>query len=165
MNPEQLQLRDIHLPEAVGWWPPAPGWWIVAMALLAVVFALVVLIRRRAAWRRSAVFVARGELDNLKAAWNEHRDAHRLITEVSIWLRRVSMSLRSRQQVASLTGAQWWRYLDELAGTPVFGPDGGKLIGEAPYRATAVTDDAQRALTLCDRWLDALSDSKRVVPS
>ena len=23
------QLRDIHLPEAIGWWPLAPGWWIL----------------------------------------------------------------------------------------------------------------------------------------
>ncbi len=27
MEPSELPLRDLHLPDAVGWWPLAPGWW------------------------------------------------------------------------------------------------------------------------------------------
>ena len=35
MDPEQIPLRDLHLPEAIGWWPLAPGWWIlIAIALV-----------------------------------------------------------------------------------------------------------------------------------
>ena len=30
------QLRDIHLPEPISWWPPAPGWWILALASAAL---------------------------------------------------------------------------------------------------------------------------------
>ena len=34
-------LKDIHLPPAVSWWPPAPGWWIlvVLFVLLTVLCA------------------------------------------------------------------------------------------------------------------------------
>ena len=28
MDPEQIPLRDLHLPEAIGLWPLAPGWWV-----------------------------------------------------------------------------------------------------------------------------------------
>lgn len=50
MTPEPLaQLRDIHLPEAVGWWPPAPGWWLLALLLVAaLVYGLLWWRRRRA---------------------------------------------------------------------------------------------------------------------
>ena len=34
MDENALPLRDLHLPDAIGWWPPAPGWWVV-IALLA----------------------------------------------------------------------------------------------------------------------------------
>ena len=29
MDPKQIPLRDLHLPEGIGWWPLAPGWWVV----------------------------------------------------------------------------------------------------------------------------------------
>jgi hypothetical protein len=27
------QLRDIHLPETISWWPLAPGWWVLIILL------------------------------------------------------------------------------------------------------------------------------------
>ena len=34
MDPTQLPLRDLHLPETIGWWPLAPGWWFAIAALV-----------------------------------------------------------------------------------------------------------------------------------
>ena len=33
MDETALPLRDLHLPDAIGWWPLAPGWWGVIAAL------------------------------------------------------------------------------------------------------------------------------------
>ena len=41
------QLRDIHAPPAVAWWPPAPGWWVWVGVALLIVVLLVVFYRRR----------------------------------------------------------------------------------------------------------------------
>lgn len=52
------QLRDIHLPEPVSWWPPAPGWWILAVIILATLFFTVRwLVKHRAnnCYRREAI--------------------------------------------------------------------------------------------------------------
>ena len=39
----ELELRDIHLPEASLWWPPAPGWWISALLLLLLMLLVILL--------------------------------------------------------------------------------------------------------------------------
>ena len=71
-NPALEQLRDIHLPQAVHWWPPAPGWWIVA----AVVLALMIWLSRylQARYRRQYF---RGETqDLLKQVWQDYQQEH-----------------------------------------------------------------------------------------
>ncbi|PCJ36311.1 MAG: hypothetical protein COA75_07800 [Cellvibrionales bacterium] len=62
------QLRDIHLPEAVPWWPPAPGWWIVAALLLALTIWLSRYLQAR--YRRQYF---RGESQGLlKQVWLDY---------------------------------------------------------------------------------------------
>jgi len=67
-NPMLEQLRDIHLPEAVHWWPPAPGWWIVAALLLGLITWLSRYLQAR--YRRQYF---RGESqDLLKQVWRDY---------------------------------------------------------------------------------------------
>ncbi|ARU56584.1 hypothetical protein OLMES_2531 [Oleiphilus messinensis] len=59
MTPEELttQLRDIHLPEAVSWWPLAPGWYILIVGILTLIaLVLFAMFRfRKNRWRRQAL--------------------------------------------------------------------------------------------------------------
>ena len=46
MDPEQIPLRDLHLPDVVGLWPLAPGWWVlILLAAAGVVYFLFKLLK------------------------------------------------------------------------------------------------------------------------
>jgi hypothetical protein len=71
-NPALEQLRDIHLPQAVHWWPPAPGWWVVAALILALTIWLVRFLQRR--YRRQ--YFRSESLDLLKQIWQNYQQAY-----------------------------------------------------------------------------------------
>src|SRR5690606_33417427 len=111
MNPEALPLRDLHLPEAIGWWPPAPGWWLLlALLVLGLVLAARAsfLLHRRNAARR----VALAELARLKRDWDADRNPAALAASVSDLLRRAMLAYAPRHEVAGLTGRAWLEWLD-----------------------------------------------------
>jgi hypothetical protein len=149
MTPDLSQLRDIHLPPAVSWWPPAPGWWaLLALVLIVagVVYAIVVR-RRRNRWRGSALT----ELTRLRDAAPEQ-----VLREVSVLLRRVAISCYPRQEVAALTGADWLAFLDRtLGGGTAFQAGVGQVLRSGPY-ANHAEVDAAALLGLCERWIKRL---------
>lgn len=134
MDPEQLPLRDLHLPEAIGWWPLAPGWWVV-IALAAV--GLVVLLRHylrtraRGAARRYALL----QLKDLTAEFEQHRDAIAFSSALSALLRRTMLAYAPRHEVAGLTGDEWLAWLDKDLDQPRFQSEAGRKLLELPYRA------------------------------
>lgn len=71
-NPALEQLRDIHLPQAVQWWPPAPGWWIVTALTLALLVWLVRYLQGR--YRRR--YFRSESLDLLQQIWLDYQQAY-----------------------------------------------------------------------------------------
>ena len=133
MDPDQLPLRDLHLPEPIGWWPLAPGWWIVIAALL---FALGWLLLR--AWRRYQFHAPRRyairELASVEAEYLEHRNPVALGQQLSELLRRAMLAYAPRHEVAGLTGDAWLEWLDKDLPVPYFHTEGGKSLLQLPYR-------------------------------
>lgn len=81
------ELRGIHMPQPVGFWPPAPGWWGLAALLVASAVATSIVVRRR---RRSVVRHALRELDGL-ARTSPDADLQTLATRLSVLVRRVAL--------------------------------------------------------------------------
>lgn len=105
-------LADLALPPPVSFWPPAIGIWIVATAGLAAlsVFAWRALHRYRAdAYLRKAI----AELDALSSASGTDEPA--TAAAISSILKRVALVRYGREQVASLTGADWTGFIARTA--------------------------------------------------
>ena len=125
-------LRGIHLPEAVGLWPPAPGWWVVAAIAVGLVVLAFVAVRVR---RASLAHHALRELDRLDAA---SPDLQGLAVDVSELLRRVALRRFGNARVAGLHGEAWQTFLSESSPHEKrrrmsIDEDMGRLLALAPY--------------------------------
>jgi len=115
------QLRDIHLPQSGGFWPPAPGWWLliaIAIALGILAFVLIRRKRRKNRWLKTAIT----ELNRLEQA----------ATPNSQWFGALNALLKQAARIRyperlpeSLSGEPWVRFLletspkDRIASRPV----------------------------------------------
>jgi hypothetical protein len=93
-------LHDIVLPPTPPLWPPGDGFWV---ALLLLGLALVVGWRWRRHWQRRNAYRVAG-LGLLAQA--------QTVYDVSVVLKRVALAAWPREQVASLHGTEWVRFLN-----------------------------------------------------
>jgi len=152
-----LQLRDIHLPDPVSWWPPAPGWWVLVALIILSFLAVRAFLKIHKA-RRVRV-AALKELELLSTGFTQMQDAHHLVKALSVLLRRICLSYYPRFDVAGLTGEAWLRFLDQHLGEEIghgrFCEDPGRSLITAPYQAKAEIDGLG-LLKLCRDWITAL---------
>jgi len=144
MNPAQLQLRDIHLPDPVGWWPLAPGWWLLIVLSIALIAVSIWLLLR---WHRHPVTSALRELNQQKA---RSMDDKAWLTESSVLLRRVAMALYGRQMIAQACAAQWQQLL-QTQGSGL-SDDSVALFVRGQWQAE-VAFDRQQLEAEVRRWL------------
>jgi hypothetical protein len=154
----ELPLRDIHLPEAISWWPPAIGWWLLAVLMPLLLGFLYWLYKRLT--RKTALKTARKLLKALKN--DPTLDERAKIAELSVLLRRVAISIDTRSPVAGLAGQNWLHYLDgAVKGTP-FSEGPGRIFLNSHYQKSAPTELAiQEVFQLCEDWLKAQSKRKK----
>ena len=142
------QLRDIHLPEPISWWPPAPGWWIVSLVTLASIITIVLFVKNRwlrNRYRRAAI----RELGNLQ---NNPQDSPQTLLEISTLLRRVALQTYGRENVAPLSGDKWLTFLDRTGKTDQFSQGPAKVIGCALYKSSADADTEQ-VIPIIHKWI------------
>jgi Domain of unknown function (DUF4381) len=152
---DDLPLRDIHLPQPIGWWPLAPGWWLALFLLLASLGLALWLRRRRK--RYSLLKIANLQL----AALREHGDdAQAILKQLSQLLRRIAISYYPRQAVAGLSGEAWLAFLDRGFDDAPFSNGVGRCLLDGPYRAaSAEPPDLQALFALCERWIALQTES------
>ncbi|MBL4711935.1 MAG: DUF4381 domain-containing protein [Gammaproteobacteria bacterium] len=148
-----IPIRDIHLPDMYGWWPPALGWWLLLFILFMVFYGIPWL--RKKLRHKTIDQQASAQFITIKTRFEDHQDKAQLLQELSVMLRRICMTYRTRAQVASLLDKQWLKQLDKLVGKTCFTPDIAALLINGPYQKQP-DFDADELLTSCQHWIAAL---------
>ena len=144
-------LKDIHLPNAVSWWPLAPGWWVL-LALFLLMIALAVTLTIRSRRKTSQEIIIDQALQLFNQLQQQSLTPKDLIMELSELLRRTAISLYGRDEIANLAGDDWLRFLNKQGSTKAFTDGVGRALAEQPYRPD-VDYNREALLGLTDDWL------------
>ena len=153
-------LRDIHLPEPVSWWPPAPGWWLLAALSLVVIAGLLWLWRYRR--RQTPRRVALAELTRLRADFQRDGDGAAIAAGISTLLRRLALAHFPRTQVAGLVGDAWLQFLDRSGGDNQFSAGPGRALIRASYRPTEAFE-IEALLNVAEAWIKRIGKQRATV--
>ncbi|MDH5229812.1 MAG: DUF4381 domain-containing protein [Gammaproteobacteria bacterium] len=129
-------LRDIHEPMDVSWWPPAIGWWILAIF---IVLILVLFLRWFRRYRRRLKPHVMKEFLYIRADYRDNQNTSLALSRLSILLKRW-LRVHSKEQVNGLQGDQWLEYLDQFTPTQAFTRGPGQLLKYGPYQALVDSD-------------------------
>ncbi len=157
LAPQTLDLRDIHLPEPISWWPIAPGWWMLIASLFLII--AVIFILRKIYLGRQLKRDITAELENIKQHFHKTQNKSQLAKSLSILLRRASISYYPKTNIAGLTGEHWLAYLDKTnvkrSKNNSFKSNTGEVLLSAPYLPdnTKLDFDTQSLIELCESWL------------
>lgn len=153
------QLRDIHLPANVDWWPLAPGWWVLFALVLLVLLLLWRWAQkiRRKALRTKLIMTSVDELASDKSLSGQE-----WLGALSSLLRQLAINLNGREESAGLVGQQWLAYLDKCGNTSEFSQGAGKVLASSPYQES-VEYDRSALIVLTRQWLR--TQSKRGGPN
>ena len=139
IDPAEIPLRDIHLPDPISWWPLAPGWWLLLAAVLAIIVTMFF------AWRFFAQRQyrrAEKALSTIEQNYQQHGDDHRLARELSILARQLALLENKEPPLAQHgIGKEWADYWQRKIGDDdVTADEIREALTVAPYRRESNLD-------------------------
>lgn len=159
-SPQLQGLQELPLPAPVSYVPQTIGWLFVAIVLLAVVLlALWMGWRRyeRQRYRRNALQELAGIEANLASGQVDPLQRAAMLAAIPRLLKRTSLEVAPREQVAALTGDAWLAFLQRTRGH--FDARTGPLLTLASYAppeqvARLSQDDAAALIRHARDWIE-----------
>jgi hypothetical protein len=142
MKPNVLAgLHDFYQPSPPAWTPQTIGWYVV--------FALLLITTAWIAWRALARW--RGSRYRRAAM---HELQHAPIGDVPAILKRTALAAFRRDEVARLSGDEWFRFLEAHAPSTSSLKSSRHLLLDLDYRGAALTSDEEHRLRkLAGEWI------------
>jgi len=146
-DPASLQnLNDIVLPVTVGWWPLAPGWYfLIGLLLIALTWLSYRSLQRwiKNRYRRAALT----ELQLLEEDTQNAEKRDSSLRQLPVLLKRTALSAYSRKQVASLSGDDWYGFLNSQVTNPAFTDPTISLLDHLAYSTGNFNSVDSQAIT------------------
>ena len=143
-------LKDIHLPQAISWWPLAPFWYFILL--------LITLILSWVTWRYikrkhqlKYIIQAQHKLNQINKGPHNAAAAG----EITYLLKQICIIYFPREQTAALQGTAWLEFLDDCIGFKDFTTHGSLLLTSA-YQPAETTIDLIPIIKLTNDWLITL---------
>ncbi|MGC9404384.1 DUF4381 domain-containing protein [Vibrio genomosp. F10] len=145
-----LPLNDLQLPPVPSWFPLAWGWWGSALAIIAVIALILGLIK----WNKKRLAPKQTALKLLKQGQNQQNpsDAIELV-------RQAALCYFPREQIAHLTGQEWYAFLDSHLSSPTFVPNANHWQ-QALYKKESI-EEPQLLIEHCYQWVNEALPPKR----
>lgn len=137
-NPGALQLQDIHIPADAGIWPLALGWWILLVLVIILMTWLLIKAFKIVKQKKKRRLILL-ELNTLQNQLTQSPD-NKTIASINILLRKVAISVYTREKIASLTGTEWLKLLDSSVKNAGFSKGAGRILIDAPYQENDVSN-------------------------
>jgi hypothetical protein len=156
-DPSNLQnLNDIVLPDAVGWWPLASSWYYLLGLLLIVLGWYCYRSLRRWVqnrYRRAALH----ELATISESLESESERTQRLRQIPGLLKRTALSAYPRSEVASLSGKDWYGFLNSTLVAPLFTAGVTSTLDVISYTTGALNEvdssSAKDLLVVSRRWV------------
>lgn len=146
-----LKLSDLHLPDVPSWVPLAWGWWATVASIVAFVVIVLLAIR----WKRKRLAPKKTALRLLTPSLGIQTPSSAIEL-----LRQAALCYYPREDIAHLTGKEWYAFLDDQIGRPMFVPNETQWQQALYKKQSAV--DTKALVEDCYQWInDALPPKKR----
>ncbi|MFM2587187.1 DUF4381 domain-containing protein [Vibrio sp. TBV020] len=142
-----LPLNPMHLPEPPSWLPLSWGWWALIAGLLVTTLTLYLFVR----WRKKRLAPKKTAL-RLLANGNKPSEAIELV-------RQAALCYFPREQIAQLTGKEWYTFLDSQLTTPRFS-DNYDTWQQALYSKETVPG-SDLLIQHCSEWVEQALPPKK----
>ena len=158
-------LEPIIAPEPVPFWPPAPGWYVAGALLLFVIsYGLYRWYKAKQAnrYRKEAI----NQLEQIRNVAFQEDPLH-AISELNTLLKKTALAGFAREQVASLSGEKWLRFLEASCKQTPFSSHPGKTLAQVGYLRSATFElsqsEWQDLFNLIEKWIRYHKSSQEVV--
>lgn len=144
------QLKDVHLPDSIGWWPLAPGWYLLMFVILTLVLIAALWIHKKRLYakpKNQAIAL----LNTYKMEYEKEQNSQLTSSRISELLRRVALVYFPRAEVASLHGTDWLNFLNQTAKDVDFNAVQSMLL-DSPFK-TSETINLNPLIHNAEQWI------------